>query len=97
MIITDQMAPTMHPCDGKYYDSKSEYARVTAAHNSFEVGDNFNREDYEREKRYADRLEDKKTDAEVDLYLQSIYDSCVEDEASTPFYPSDECKPYFTI
>ena len=37
-VIEDTMAPLEHPCDGKLYDSKSEFARVTKAHGCVEVG-----------------------------------------------------------
>lgn len=37
-IHTDSMPMLEHPCDGKFYDSKSEFRRVTRAHGCEEVG-----------------------------------------------------------
>lgn len=37
-FISDEMEPTQHPCDQKYYTSKSEFRRVTRAHGKIEVG-----------------------------------------------------------
>lgn len=37
-IITDTMQETWHPCDGRKYDSKSAFRRVTRAHGGVEVG-----------------------------------------------------------
>lgn len=33
MIITDDMPPTQHPCDGKWYTSRSKYHATTRAFN----------------------------------------------------------------
>jgi hypothetical protein len=38
-VIQDTMAATWHPANGQYYDSKSEFRRVTKAHGCVEVGD----------------------------------------------------------
>lgn len=43
-IIEDTMAPTWHPADGKYYDSKSEFRRVTKAHGCEEYGNDITAE-----------------------------------------------------
>ena len=37
-VHTDTMDALTHPCDGKVYDSKSEFRRVTKAHGCVEVG-----------------------------------------------------------
>lgn len=37
-VITDTMPLTWHPMDGKHYDSKSEFRRVTRAHGGIETG-----------------------------------------------------------
>ena len=37
-IITDTMKDTWHPCDGKTYDPKSAFRRVTKAHGGVEIG-----------------------------------------------------------
>jgi hypothetical protein len=37
-IITDTMPETWHPADGKHYDSKSKFRRVTRARGCIEVG-----------------------------------------------------------
>lgn len=36
--ISDQMEPTRHMCDGKYYTSKAKFREVTKAHGCVEVG-----------------------------------------------------------
>lgn len=37
-IITDAMQALEHPCDGRIYDSKSEFRKVTRAHGFIETG-----------------------------------------------------------
>jgi hypothetical protein len=37
-FIQDEMAPTRHPVDGKYYTSKAKFRTVTKAHGFEEVG-----------------------------------------------------------
>lgn len=37
-IISDAIDPTWHPSDGKVYDSKSTFRRVTKSHGGVEVG-----------------------------------------------------------
>ena len=37
-VIDDTMPLTEHHADGQYYDSKSEYRRVTRAHGCIEAG-----------------------------------------------------------
>lgn len=37
-IMKDRMDPLEHPCDGRTYDSKSEFRKVTRAHGCVEVG-----------------------------------------------------------
>lgn len=37
-IIRDGMDALLHPADGKHYDSKSEFRRVTAEHGLIELG-----------------------------------------------------------
>ncbi len=37
-VITDTMDQTWHPCDGRYYDSKSEFRKVTRAYGGIETG-----------------------------------------------------------
>ena len=37
-IHQDTMDPLKHPCDGKFYDSRSQYDRVTRAHGCIEAG-----------------------------------------------------------
>src|SRR5262245_60926099 len=37
-VISDAMAATWHPCDGKTYDSKSRFRAVTRQHGGVEVG-----------------------------------------------------------
>jgi len=38
MVIGDHMSATEHPCDGKIYESKSAFRRVTKANGCIEVG-----------------------------------------------------------
>lgn len=45
VIIEDTMAPTWHPADGKYYDSKSKFRQVTKAHGCVEVGNDYKTSD----------------------------------------------------
>lgn len=40
-FIPDEIAPTRHPIDGKYYTSKAKFRAVTRAHNCEEVGDSW--------------------------------------------------------
>lgn len=37
-VVPDSMPETWHPADGKHYDSKSKFRRVTRAHGCIEVG-----------------------------------------------------------
>lgn len=37
-IISDSMEALPHPCDGKIYDSKSTFRKVTKAHGCEETG-----------------------------------------------------------
>lgn len=37
-IIRDSMDALVHPADGQYYDSKSQFRRVTAEHGLVELG-----------------------------------------------------------
>lgn len=37
-VIGDEMPPTEHPCDGKVYDSKSTFRKVTRFFGCEEVG-----------------------------------------------------------
>ena len=37
-VISDAMAATWHPCDGKTYDSKSRFRAATRQHGGVEVG-----------------------------------------------------------
>lgn len=37
-VKEDTMEATLHPCDGKYYDSKSTFEKVTKAHGCHTVG-----------------------------------------------------------
>ena len=97
MIVTDKMPFTMNPCDGQYYDSKSEYHRVTVAHDCYEVGDNVDLEAAARRKAQLGRKADLITDAEIDLQLQTIYDSCDEVESVSPFSPCEELRPHFMV
>lgn len=38
MLISDHMAPTWHPKDGREYESKSQFRSITARDGSIEVG-----------------------------------------------------------
>lgn len=38
MISTDTMPAAQHPCDGRFYDSKSTFRSVTKAHGCIELG-----------------------------------------------------------
>jgi hypothetical protein len=38
MIIGDAMDPVEHPCDGRFYDSKSGFRAVTRANDCIEIG-----------------------------------------------------------
>ena len=40
-FISDNMEPTRHMCDGKYYNSKREFRKVTKAHGCIEVGNDY--------------------------------------------------------
>lgn len=42
-FINDEMPPTLHPKDGKYYTSKAKFRAATAAHGCVEVGDAYDR------------------------------------------------------
>jgi hypothetical protein len=48
-FISDDMAPTKHPVDGKFYTSKSRFREVTRAAGCVEVGDAYER-DFEPER-----------------------------------------------
>lgn len=37
-VISDSMEAAAHPCDGKVYDSKSAFRKVTKAHGREEMG-----------------------------------------------------------
>lgn len=37
-IISDHMSATMHPADGRQYESKSEFRRITREHGLVEIG-----------------------------------------------------------
>lgn len=39
MILSDEMADTEHPCDGKFYSSKSTFERITRQNGCVTVGD----------------------------------------------------------
>lgn len=41
-FISDEMEPTLHPCDGQYYTSKAKFREVTRAHGKVEVGNEYN-------------------------------------------------------
>lgn len=43
LYINDEMPPTLHPVDGKYYTSKAKFREVTKAHGFQEVGDAYDR------------------------------------------------------
>lgn len=38
MIVSDEMPPTSHPCNGQYYTSKTKFRNETRAHGCVEVG-----------------------------------------------------------
>jgi hypothetical protein len=40
-VITDDIAPTLHPCDHKYYTSKAKFRETTRAHGKIEVGNEY--------------------------------------------------------
>lgn len=42
-FTSDEMEPTKHPVDGRYYRSKGKFREVTAAHGFQEVGDAYER------------------------------------------------------
>jgi hypothetical protein len=50
-IIRDSMDAVLHPADGKHYDSKSQFRRVTAEHGLIELGNDapIGRPDYQPE------------------------------------------------
>ena len=63
-IISDEMAATKHPVDGKYYTSKTKFRSTTKAHGFEEVGTAYDhgydpqvREQKERSERYNRNLE----------------------------------------
>jgi hypothetical protein len=37
-VISDEMGPTRHMCDGRYYDSKARFRQTTRAYGCVEVG-----------------------------------------------------------
>lgn len=39
--ISDEMPPTLHPCDGKYYTSKARFRAETRGHGKIEAGNEF--------------------------------------------------------
>lgn len=55
MIIGDHMDAAEHPCDGKVYESKSAFRRVTKANGCIEVGT-----DPQRLKKFSPRKPDRK-------------------------------------
>ena len=55
MIIGDHMDAAEHPCDGKLYESKSAFRRVTKANGCVEVGN-----DPQRLKKFAPPKPDRK-------------------------------------
>lgn len=40
-IMRDEMAPTKHPINGKFYTSKKEFRRITKMHGCVEMGNDF--------------------------------------------------------
>ena len=38
-VTTDEIEPTVHPCDGKVYTSSTKFRETTAAHDCVEYGD----------------------------------------------------------
>lgn len=50
-FILDDMPPTKHPVDGKYYTSKAKFRATTRAHGYVEIGDAYDR-GYSPEKEY---------------------------------------------
>lgn len=54
MLSLDTMEAVQHPCDGRLYDSKSAFRRVTKAHGCVELGNDAQRM-AEREKPKPDR------------------------------------------
>ena len=38
LVIGDEMKDTVHPCDGRVYNSKSEFRKTTRAHGCIEIG-----------------------------------------------------------
>lgn len=61
-FIQDEMEATKHPCDKKYYTSKSKFRAVTKAHGREEIGTAYSngyepeREQIADQKRYEQRL-----------------------------------------
>ena len=40
-VHQDTMNPLKHPCDGRVYESRSQYDRVTKAHGCQEIGNDY--------------------------------------------------------
>jgi hypothetical protein len=55
MVIGDHMSAVEHPCDGKLYESKSAFRRVTKANGCVEVGN-----DPQRLKKFSPPKPDRK-------------------------------------
>lgn len=66
MIIGDHMDAAEHPCDGKTYESKSAFRRVTKQNGCIEVGN-----DPQRFKKYALPKPDRTTIKESILKAES--------------------------
>lgn len=70
-IINDEMPPTMHPKDGKYYTSKAAFRATTAAHGCVEVGDAFDK-GYDPTKHYEEEKK-KVIDKQWDEFIERVY------------------------
>lgn len=69
MIVTDEMPWTQHPCNGKFYNSKSAFRAVTKANGMVEIGNDkierkrdLNKEREERRTEIKDAVEKARND-----------------------------------
>lgn len=72
-IHQDSMDPLRHPCNGKLYDSRSQYDRVTRAHGCMEGGDQLVTKDGQINQKYVPKREQKESIRESILKTMQGY------------------------
>lgn len=73
-VIVDDMEPTWHPCNGRYYTSKSEFRRITKMYDCEEIGTeiDWRPPNYEKEKKAK---QEKETEEEIAKAYHAIRDN----------------------